>query len=351
MRGKNIFQFRVKFLYLSCFLLFVVFLIHSSHKVKAQSAGSVINGMIFDQSRNGATDVDVELLDEFSRLIARTRTTGGGRFTFRGLAAGVYVVRVMPGRFGYREQTQQVQLVSMSRGQGNDSTSDQAYVDFTLQSARAASFAQALGVETSVFVQDVPSKALEFYNKAEADFNQKRVDSGVGNLKSAIESFPVYYLALNRLGEEYIKLQDFKSAGEILAKAVEVNPKAADSFYMLGYSQYILKQYGLAIKSLRESITWSPKSSAAYLLLGMSLRQTAEYMEAETQMLKAKKLTKKKSSDIHWQLALLYGNNLKRYGDAANELELFLKTQPDSKDAEPIKKLIKQFRDKALQAG
>jgi hypothetical protein len=140
MNEKNIFQFRAKFLYLSCFLLFAVFLINFSHDVEAQSGGSSINGMVFDQSRNGVTDIDVELLDELSRLIARTRTTGGGRFTFRGLGAGVYVVRVMPGRFGYREQTQQVQLVSLSRGQSNGSTSDQAYVDFTLQPVPNRSF-------------------------------------------------------------------------------------------------------------------------------------------------------------------------------------------------------------------
>lgn len=349
MKEKSIFQFRVMFLYLLCFLLFAVFLINSSHEVKAQSSGSVINGMVFDQSRNGVTDIDVELLDELARLIARTRTTGGGRFTFRGLVAGIYVVKVKPGRFGYKEQSQEVQLISLSRGQNNPSSNDQAFVDFNLQSVRAASLAQTLGLETSVFVQEIPNKALELYNRAELDFNQNKVDSGIENLKSAIEFFPVYYLALSRLGEEYIKLKDFKLASEILAKAVEVNPKAADSFYMLGYSQYVLKQYGLAIKSLRESTTWSPKSAATYLLLGMSLRHTAEYIEAETQMLKAKKLAKKKSPDIHWQLALLYGNNLKKYNDAANELELFLKIQPDSKDAESIRRLIKQFRDKALE--
>ena len=45
----------------------------------------------------------------------------------------------------------------------------------------------------------------------------------------------------------------------------------------------------------------------------------------------------------HWQLALLF-NQLKRYKEAADHLELFLKVQPESKDAELIKKLIQRLR-------
>ena len=47
------------------------------------------------------------------------------------------------------------------------------------------------------------------------------------------------------------------------------------------------------------------------------------------------------------ELATLYGNNMNRYADAARELKLFLKAQPDSKDAENIKKLIADFEAKA----
>lgn len=49
---------------------------------------------------------------------------------------------------------------------------------------------------------------------------------------------------------------------------------------------------------------------------------------------------------MHWQLALLY-NQLKRYREAADELEVFLKVQADSKDTELIKKLIKRFREQS----
>ena len=53
-----------------------------------------------------------------------------------------------------------------------------------------------------------------------------------------------------------------------------------------------------------------------------------------------------KVPDAHWQLALLF-NQLKRFKEAADELELFLKAQPDARDADKIKKLIQQLRQKS----
>lgn len=302
--------------------------------------------MVFDSEKRGLVDVDIELQDELSRFLARTRTTGGGRFTFSNLPAGIYLIRVMGQRLGFSEQTQQVEIITFNRGSAGRSR-DSVYIDFYLQPIKSLTFAESVGVTGSVFAQEIPDKAKEFYNQASADFSRKQIDSGIEKLKKAINEFPDYYNALNRLGDELLKKQDFKNAEQILLKAVRVNPKAADSLYMLGYCQYILKQFDDSIDSLQQAVVWSSKSAAAHLLLGMGLRQTRKYAESEVQLLKANELSKKKMPDVHWQLALLYGNNLKKYNEAADELELFLKLQPDSKDAESIKKLIKEFRDKA----
>jgi regulator of sirC expression with transglutaminase-like and TPR domain len=80
------------------------------------------------------------------------------------------------------------------------------------------------------------------------------------------------------------------------------------------------------------------------------LRQSSKFEEAETYLKQADKLAAQKSADTHWQLALLF-NQLKRYKEAADELELFLKTQPDSRDAEQIKKLIKKLRQQSDTGG
>jgi len=309
--------------------------------------GSSINGMVFDSDKRGITDVDVELLNEYSQLISRTRTTGG-RFTFRGLSRGAYLVRVVPGKFGYSEQSQGVELISFNRG-GGGLSNDTVHLDFYLQRSKPFSFAEAAGITNTVFAQDAPDSALQFYKQAIRDFDRNQNDSAFENLKKAIEILPTYFLALDRLGEELVRREDFKLAQDVLTKAIGINSKAATSFFLLGYSQYKTKQYQPAIVSLRQAITWSPKSANAFLYLGMSLRQIAKYNEAENQMLKAKEFGKKRLPEVHYQLALLYTNNLKKYNEAANELELYLKIQSNNKETEAIKKLIKQLRDKAKQ--
>jgi len=82
----------------------------------------------------------------------------------------------------------------------------------------------------------------------------------------------------------------------------------------------------------------------------MLLRQAAKLDEAETYLKQGDKLAESKSPDAHWQLDLLF-NDLKRYREAADELELFLKVQPDSKDTELIKKLIQRLRQNASNGG
>jgi tetratricopeptide (TPR) repeat protein len=80
-------------------------------------------------------------------------------------------------------------------------------------------------------------------------------------------------------------------------------------------------------------------------VLGLSLRQAKRYEEAEKALRQADKITKGLSPDIHWNLALLYAKNLNRFNDAANELELYLKTSPDKSQTDNIKKLIKKYRE------
>jgi hypothetical protein len=64
-------------------------------------------------------------------------------------------------------------------------------------------------------------------------------------------------------------------------------------------------------------------------------------------LLKAKELSKDTMPHVHWELALLYGNDMDRFADAARELRLFLKASPKAKDSDNILKLIAEFEGKA----
>jgi Tfp pilus assembly protein PilF len=71
--------------------------------------------------------------------------------------------------------------------------------------------------------------------------------------------------------------------------------------------------------------------------------------QAEAAFIRARDLTHGKVAEIHRQLAALY-IDLKRYREAADELEVALKADPKSADADKLKELVKELRDKAAAA-
>ena len=309
---------------------------HPSQVFIAQQVTS-ISGHVSDDSRNPIPDLQVELLNDVDSVIARTKTDDSGLFSFRRLSNGVFQIRVQTYGTAFISQTQRVQL---ERGRAFEQ------VDFVLASKKSSSTAGIPGV---VFAQEVPDKARKQYERGIAllQKNEQRKE-GVAALENAIEIFPLYFDALHVLGSEYVKQQDYERALPVLTKAIEVNRQAYPTLYTLSIAQYNLKQVPEAIESMRRAMALNQQSMAANLWLGMLLRQTDKFDDAETYLKQADRLAASKSPDVHWQLALLY-NQLKRYKEAADELELFLKVEPDAKDTELIKKLIKKFRQQSSE--
>ena len=83
-------------------------------------------------------------------------------------------------------------------------------------------------------------------------------------------------------------------------------------------------------------------------VLGRVERIEAKYGDAEKHLLQAKKLAKQPIPEIHKELALLYADNLKKYGFAADELEAYLKASKlEGTAAADTRKVIAGLREKA----
>ena len=133
-------------------------------------------------------------------------------------------------------------------------------------------------------------------------------------------------------------------------KAVEVNPRSATSFFYMGYSFYNLgKDYHkAALTSLNQALVLAPASIQVLLVLGKTERSFGKLNEAEKHLLQAKKLSTSKVPEIHKELSQLYANDLKKFKEAADELELYLKaTKLKDNEEEEIKTLIGKLREKA----
>jgi tetratricopeptide (TPR) repeat protein len=315
------------------------------YSVAAVQGRNTITGYVYDSARRPVPNIRVELLDDVNSMIGGSITNSSGRYSFNNLSTGTFQVRVLPSG-DYLGQTIRVQIQSLSIGASRSAGGAQTeHIDIVLQ-LRAGSLGAAPG---STFAQQVPKPAEDAYRTAVESLNSNKTDQGISELKRAVELFPTYYAALERLGWEMVKLQQYEQALESLKKAVEVNPKGDTSLYALGVALYNLKRWPEATDSLRRSLSLAPDSpniAFLHMYLGIALVRQNKADDAEPHLKQAHERGGKVVPDVHMHLAQIYSNR-KLYKEAADELEVFLKETPNARDSENIKNIIKQLRAKA----
>ena len=327
-------------------LLVVAMLLNIVAAVSAQNRNS-ITGFVFSAERRPVSNVPVELANEVYQVLQRTRTDGSGRYFFTGISSGRFIVKVLPLGTNLEEQSQEVEIINIPRPGG--SASDQAFKDFYLRVRKTGT--EIRSISGTVFAQEVPEDAKKLYEKGIAELESNRTDIGVNFLLESLKIFPEYYLALGRLGREYVRQSNYEYARAVFIKMVSVNDRSFTGWYGIGFAAYALKQPGIAIEAANKAVTLEQGSAEAQLLLGISQRLGRNFSQAEKALLEAKKLAKGTSSDVHWNLALLYGNNMKKYKEAADELELYLGIAPTNVKLEEVRKLITRFREMATKSG
>ena len=332
-------------------IVLLVFLLTTLFETSpAQGLGNSISGYVFGLNRTPLENVYIDLAADFSGGSYRTRTNGSGQYSFNGLPPGRYRVRAMPLGTDYVEQEQYVEIsnIVVGTGAGRRITGMQnQQADFYLSPRRGV----LPGVTGAVFAQEVPDAAKRLYQSAVSDLNEKKKAEAYASLKSAIEVFPKYFDALELLGTEYVRDGYFDAARVLLSLAVEVNPRAYRSWHGLAISFNGLKDPNQALAAVEKSVEINPIAPESLLLLGALLRQAKRYNEAEKRLLKAKEFSDKPDPDVYWELALLYGNGMKKYKEAARELKAYLKAVPDHKDAEQLRKLITEFEERAKSSS
>lgn len=320
---------------------------HSSASASLQGRNRV-SGYVFIGARQPMADVYVELLNEVYATIGRVRTNGSGFYVFEGLSTGNFKIRVLPYGTDFEEQTKDITIYNISVVAGGGASSEQ--VDFYLK-VRDNVVASPFAAPGTVFAQDVPGEAKKLYERGVVLLREKKDKEAFESLKRSLEIFPGYYLALDRLGTEYV-LRGYKEAAYILlTKAVEVNPRGFSSLFGLGMSQFQLGMTNEAVDSFRRAVNVYDGSINGHMYLGLALKQAGKLQQAEESLKRAREVGKARTPEVHWHLARLYGEQ-KRYTEAADSLELYLKNQPSNPDPQKvaeIRQLIRQLREKATK--
>ncbi|MBK9154026.1 MAG: carboxypeptidase regulatory-like domain-containing protein [Chloracidobacterium sp.] len=333
--------------FLPCFLISIFALTGS---VLAAGAGTTITGTVYDKQRNALVDVDVELMDEYRRTMnpgGRTKTDGAGRYQFSNIPDGYYTIRVMAFRYDFEDQERIVQLstINIRGGEGTGYLNE----DFYLIPKRGGMKEAELAV---IFAQEIPKDAEDLFKKAEISFKNGRKDEGMSELQSALQVFPNYYSALHVYGRELLLRRRFMDAASVYMRAAEVNPKSATSFYNVGLALHSLgpDYFKAANTALEYARSLASNSVQVFWLSGKVARGLKNYADAEKYLLQAKKLGERRVPEVHKELAELYGNDLKNFAAAADELELYIKASKlDSKDEANTKQVIANLRKKATE--
>ena len=320
---------------LSALSLLVIGLVIAVQTVPAQRA---IGGTVFSENQVPLDQVIVELLDELERPISFVQTSRIGTYNFIGLQEGIYFVRLRVK--GYKPE-----LIRTETNQGQ--------VDIHLQRDTSADGIPAFAPGI-VFAQNIPPDARKTYTQALKLFKKKKLDEGMSELKKSVIIYPDYFEALRYLGSEYVRSGQFAEAEAVLSRAAVVNPHNAQVMLGLGGAQYKLGKMNEALRSLEKSLELNPASVNSNLLAGIIFRELKRFDESERYLLKAGELSRGRNPDVHWNLALLYFYDLKRFAAAANELESYLKAYRNDpavpyEKKELLKKLIKILQEKAEQ--
>ena len=324
------------------FLLVGLFIVFAGASSLFAQTNNGINGFIFNSSGQPIDNIYVELQNEYGSTIRRVRTNGSGSYSFRGLPQGYYIIKVLGHGTNYQEQSRRVALISISAIRGSGGVNEQA--DFALNPNRA--YVGPLAAPEVIFAQNIPKKAEELYQEGVELFADKKDEQAFDKMKQALEIFPDYFAALDRLGQEYVVKEYYRPAYVLLTNALKINPRSYSSSLGLGIVQFRLGQTEDSIKSLKQAVSSYGDAPGAYLWLGIALNADGKFKESEEALVKANEMSKGKSSDVHWQLARLF-MKVKRYNEAADELEMYLKYNDKVPNASEITQTISTLRKKA----
>lgn len=306
-----------------------------------------ISGFIFGPDRKPVPQMFVELQDDLYRTISRVKTEGSGKFSFYRLPTGRYNIRVRTIGTDFEEKTVEVEIVNISQGSGSAISGNNFQQDIQLRKkASGTEMPRTVSKPGVIFAQEIPPQAKVAYEQGIAAADRGNAADAVKDLEKAIEIFPKYFDAHQRLGEEYVRLKRFNEAYEAARKGTEIYPKGFENWYTAGYSAYYLKEYAVAVTALERAILINPDSINGQFMLGLSLKQAGKYREAEKALVKGRDFAGGNVPEIHWHLALLYTNNLKNYPAAIVELNNFLKVRPDYEEAEKVRGLIERLKVK-----
>lgn len=268
-----------------------------------------------------------------------TMTDTNGRFSFHRLSAGQYSI-IIDGDENYEAVNEGMNIVQAGRSVGT--TEEIIPVQIRLKRKPGDAIRPEV---VHAELADVPKPAVEMYESALKLAQDGKNKAAIDKLNQAIALHPGFMLAFNELGVQYQKVNDLDKANDALESALKISPNSFAPLVNHGIVLVRLKRYNEAEGNLRAALRENEKSAIAHFYLGRALAYLGKFDEAETELNSAVTLGGDQMKEAHRYLGAIYharGENEK----AIAQLETYLKIAPKADDADAVRQLIKQLKQK-----
>ncbi len=268
---------------------------------------------------------------------ATTIADSKGRFRFRKLAGGAYVVSVfVPGTGMLRRSVDVTPSLADAAGRV------ELTVPYSEQALSAPRSPRNRGT-VSVKELEIPERARHEFDEAQKSLRKQDMDGAARHLKVSLELAPQYTMAWNALGSMQSRQGDWAAAEASFRKALTLRPGAMMTALNLGAVLLYQGRPKEAIEYNRSAVERAPASALANFQLGMAYFMLEQDENALKFLIAAKNLDPAHYSNPQLALSEIY----LRHGDrdrAIGELEDFLVRHPDAPSAPRVRESLARLR-------
>lgn len=260
-----------------------------------------------------------------------------GKFKFKKLEPGSYVIVIYVPRIGEFRQTYSV-------GPSTADSKGRVKLLIPVMPSRATRLYQPKDRFTvDIKKLNIPEKARKEFEEARKKLSKGEKEEGLKHLRRAVEISPGFSAAWNNLGTVAYGDKDYEKAEEHFRESLKHDPTAFEPLVNLGGVLLNLKRYEDALKFNMEAVLMRPKDALANSQLGMNYHFLNDLDRAVQYLSEARRLDPGHYSNPQLALSEIF---LKRRQPraAAAELENFLKHHPDSPERAQIRSAIDKLR-------
>lgn len=199
-------------------------------------------------------------------------------------------------------------------------------------------------------LQDIPKPARKAYEQGVKLARNNKSEDACAKLQEAINIFPDYLYALNKLGEQYSLTNKPADARAMFERALGVNPKFALPYINLGILFVHQRQFDEAVNALENGLRLDSTYPMGYLNLGLALmsKTPPELDRAEKELSRALEMGKTEMLHVRKHLFNLYLRQ-QRMDKAAAQLEAYLREAPEAPDAEQVRQMLGKVKKTLAQ--